>query len=74
MTPDAFWHWRERKAYTLDEAARALGLQPAHGRVLREGRSPDPACRRISYPSAGYGFFVIIRFIKCWRLKTSTRM
>jgi hypothetical protein len=23
---DAFRHWRERKAYTLDEAARALGL------------------------------------------------
>ena len=26
MTSDAFRHWRERKAYTLDEAARALGL------------------------------------------------
>ena len=26
MTPDAFGHWRERKAYTLAEAARALGL------------------------------------------------
>jgi DNA-binding transcriptional regulator YiaG len=26
MTPEAFRHWRERKAYTLDEAARALGL------------------------------------------------
>jgi len=26
MTPDAFRHWRERKAYTLDQAARALGL------------------------------------------------
>jgi DNA-binding XRE family transcriptional regulator len=26
MTPDAFRHWRERNAYTLDEAARALGL------------------------------------------------
>jgi hypothetical protein len=26
MAPDAFRHWRERKAYTLDEAACALGL------------------------------------------------
>ena len=26
MSPDAFKHWRERKAYTLDSAARALGL------------------------------------------------
>jgi DNA-binding transcriptional regulator YiaG len=26
MTPDAFRHWRERKAYTLDEAAHALRL------------------------------------------------
>jgi hypothetical protein len=26
MTPDDFRLWRERKAYTLDEAARALGL------------------------------------------------
>jgi len=24
MTPDALRHWRERKAYTLDEAARAV--------------------------------------------------
>jgi DNA-binding transcriptional regulator YiaG len=26
MTPDEFRHWRERKAYTLDTAARALGI------------------------------------------------
>jgi hypothetical protein len=26
MTPDDFRHWRERKAYTLEDAARALGL------------------------------------------------
>jgi hypothetical protein len=26
MTPAYFRHWRERKAYILDEAARALGL------------------------------------------------
>jgi hypothetical protein len=39
MSPDAFRHWRERKAYTLDEAARA-GSQPAHSRVLREGDRP----------------------------------
>jgi len=26
MSPDAFRHWRKRKAYTLDTAARALGV------------------------------------------------
>ncbi|HEX5318794.1 MAG TPA: helix-turn-helix transcriptional regulator [Stellaceae bacterium] len=26
MTPDEFRHWRERRAYTLDGAAKALGL------------------------------------------------
>lgn len=26
MTPDEFRHWRERKAYTLDSAAKALGI------------------------------------------------
>jgi DNA-binding transcriptional regulator YiaG len=26
MTPDEFRHWRERKAYTLDTAAKALGI------------------------------------------------
>lgn len=26
MTPDEFRHWRERKAYTLDIAAKALGI------------------------------------------------
>ena len=26
MSPDDFKHWRERKAYTLDAAARALGV------------------------------------------------
>jgi len=25
MTAEAFRHWRQRKAYTLDTAARALG-------------------------------------------------
>jgi predicted transcriptional regulator len=26
MTADAFRHWRERKAYTIEEAAQALGI------------------------------------------------
>ena len=26
MSPDAFRDWRDRQAYTLDAAARALGL------------------------------------------------
>jgi hypothetical protein len=37
--------------------------QQAHGRVLREGRSPHPACRRVGDPSAGDGFYVFVGFI-----------
>ncbi len=50
MTADAFRRWRERRAYTLDAAAQALGPQPPHDdRLLRERRAPDPARRRARY-------------------------
>lgn len=61
MTADAFPHWRERKAYTLDEAARARP-QSAHGRVLRKGRSSDPARRRTGDPSVGSGSYDVVAF------------
>jgi hypothetical protein len=60
MTPDAFRHLaRAQSLY----AGRGGARQPAHGRVLRAGRSPDPACRRIGNPSAGYGFYLIVGFM-----------
>jgi transcriptional regulator with XRE-family HTH domain len=40
MTPDAFRHWRERKAYTLDEAARALGLSRRMVAYYEKGDRP----------------------------------
>jgi DNA-binding transcriptional regulator YiaG len=42
MTPDAFRHWRERKAYTLDEAARALGLSRRMVAYYEKGNRPIP--------------------------------
>jgi DNA-binding transcriptional regulator YiaG len=42
MTPDAFRHWRERKAYTLDDAARALGLSRRMVAYYEKGDRPIP--------------------------------
>jgi DNA-binding transcriptional regulator YiaG len=42
MTPDAFRHWRERKAYTMDEAARALGLSRRMVAYYEKGDRPIP--------------------------------
>ena len=42
MTSDAFRHWRERKAYTLDEAARALGLSRRMVAYYEKGDRPIP--------------------------------
>jgi hypothetical protein len=42
MTPEAFRHWRERKAYTLDEAARALGLSRRMIAYYERGDRPIP--------------------------------
>jgi hypothetical protein len=42
MTPDAFRHWRERKAYTLDQAARALGLSRRMVAYYEKGDRPIP--------------------------------
>jgi hypothetical protein len=42
MTPDAFRDWRERKAYTLDEAARALGLSRRMVAYYEKGDRPIP--------------------------------
>ncbi len=42
MSPDAFKHWRERKAYTLDAAARALGLSRRMVAYYEQGAKPIP--------------------------------
>jgi DNA-binding transcriptional regulator YiaG len=42
MTADAFRHWRERKAYTLDEAARVLGISRRMIAYYEEGQRPIP--------------------------------
>ena len=42
MTPDAFRHWRERKAYTLDQAAQALGLSRRMVAYYEQGSRPVP--------------------------------
>jgi DNA-binding XRE family transcriptional regulator len=42
MTPDAFRHWRKRKAYTLEEAARALGLSRRMLAYYEKGERPIP--------------------------------
>lgn len=42
MSPDAFRHWRERKAYTLDTAARALGVSRRMVAYYEKGTRPIP--------------------------------
>src|ERR1700683_194218 len=42
MTPAEFRHWRERKAYTLDTAAKALGISRRMIAYYEEGNRPIP--------------------------------
>ena len=42
MSPDDFRHWRERKAYTLDTAARALGVSRRMVAYYEQGAKPIP--------------------------------
>ena len=42
MSADAFRHWRERKAYTLDTAARALGISRRMVAYYEQGERPIP--------------------------------
>src|SRR5262249_37107058 len=42
MTADAFRHWRERKAYTLDQAGRARGLSRRMVAYYEKGDRPIP--------------------------------
>lgn len=42
MSPEAFRHWRERNAYTLDLAARALGVSRRMVAYYEQGAKPIP--------------------------------
>lgn len=42
LSPEAFRHWRERKAYTLDAAAAALGISRRMVAYYEEGKKPIP--------------------------------
>lgn len=42
MSADAFKHWRERKGYTLDTAASALGLSRRMVAYYEQGEKPIP--------------------------------
>lgn len=42
MTPDDFRHWRERKAFTLDAAAKALGISRRMVAYYEEGKRAIP--------------------------------
>ena len=42
MSPEAFRHWRERNAYTLNSAARALGVSRRMVAYYEQGAKPIP--------------------------------
>ena len=42
LSPDDFKHWRERKAYTLDTAAEALGISRRMVTYYEQGKKPIP--------------------------------
>ena len=42
MSPDAFRRWRERRAYTLDAAAHALGVSRRMVAYYEQGEKPIP--------------------------------
>jgi hypothetical protein len=42
MTADAFRSWRQRKAYTLEEAAKALGISRRMVAYYDQGNKPIP--------------------------------
>lgn len=42
LSPEAFRHWRERHAYTLDAAAQALGISRRMVAYYEEGKKPIP--------------------------------
>jgi DNA-binding transcriptional regulator YiaG len=42
LSPEAFRHWRERHAFTLDTAAKALGISRRMLAYYEQGKKPIP--------------------------------
>jgi DNA-binding XRE family transcriptional regulator len=56
MSPDAFRNWRERKAYSLETAAKALGV-PRHMAVHYErGTKPIPRAVLLATQALEFGY------------------
>jgi transcriptional regulator with XRE-family HTH domain len=55
MTANAFRHWRERKAYTLGETARALGLSRRMVAYYEKGDRPIPRVIALPTRALQYG-------------------
>jgi hypothetical protein len=55
MTADAFRHWRERQAYTLDSAARALGLSRRIVAYYDQGDRPIPRTVALAVKALEHG-------------------
>ena len=55
LSPDAFKHWRERHAYTLDTAAAALGISRRMVAYYEQGKKPIP--RVVALATRGLDLF-----------------
>ncbi len=55
ITAEAFRHWRERKAYTLDSAARALGLSRRTVAYYDRGVKPIPRTVALAVRALEFG-------------------
>jgi hypothetical protein len=55
MTPDEFRHWRERKAYTLDAAAKALGISRRMVAYYEQGDRAIPRVVALATRALGRG-------------------
>jgi hypothetical protein len=55
MTADASRHWRERQAYTLDAAARALGLSRRMVAYYDQGERPIPRTVALAAKAIEFG-------------------
>ncbi len=55
LSPDAFKHWRERHAYTLDNAAAALGISRRMVAYYEQGKKPIP--RVVALATRGLDLF-----------------
>jgi hypothetical protein len=55
MTADAFRHWREKQAYTLDTAARALGLSRRIVAYYDQGERPIPRTVALAVKALEHG-------------------